>query len=308
MQSRPTLRLARPAALAALVPLLAACGSDEPDAYGTFEAREVVVSAEVGGRLVRFAAAEGERLGAGAAVGEIETTASGLQREELLAQRGAARSRTVEAQGQVRVLLAQLATAREEHARTLRLFRDEAATARQLETAAGEVRVLEERIAAARARTELTHDEAEGLEARILQVDDRIARGQVHNPVAGTVLTTYARAGELVQPGQPLYRVADLDTLTLRAYVSGAQLAGLRVGGEVRVRYDGAEGGLATLPGRVAWIGAEAEFTPTPIQTRDERTALVYPVRIRVANPGGVLRIGMPGEVVFAAEAGASRP
>lgn len=284
-----------------IVLLLQGCAEEGPDAYGNFEAREVVVSAEVAGELVSFAPAEGERLAAGAGVGQIDTVTLSLQRRELASQQGAARMRAVQAEAQIGVLRAQLETAREEYARTRRLFAAEAATAQQLNRAVGEVRALEEQVAAARAVSAASLQETGGADARIEQVAERIRSGRIVNPVAGTVLATYAEAGEFVQPGQPLYKVADLDTLTLRAYVSGAQLAGLHLGGPARVRLDGAEGELLTLPGRVSWISSEAEFTPTPIQTREERTGQVYAVKIRVPNRGGVVKIGMPGEVVFPA-------
>lgn len=289
--------LALPLCLAAL----AGCREEEPDAYGNFEAAEVVVSAEAAGRLLRFGPREGERLPAGAVVGQIDTVGLSLQRRELASREGAARTRAAEAEAQIAVLRAQLATAEREHARTLRLFRAEAATAQQLDLAEGEVRVLRRRIEAARAQTGAAREETGGAEARIEQVAEQIRRSRVVNPVAGTVLAAYAEAGELVQPGQPLYRVADLDTLTLRAYVSGAQLAGVRLGQAVRVRIDAGEGRLAALPGRVSWISSRAEFTPTPIQTRDERVAQVYAVKVRVPNRGGALKVGMPGEVEFAA-------
>jgi HlyD family secretion protein len=117
--------------------------------------------------------------------------------------------------------------------------------------------------------------------------------------VAGVVLATYAERGELVQPGQPLYKVANLDTLTLRAYVSGAQLPAVRLGQPVGVVVDAGGDALRTLSGRVSWIASQAEFTPTPIQTREERTEQVYAVKVRVPNPDGALKIGMPGELVL---------
>jgi HlyD family secretion protein len=278
---------------------LAACGEDEPDAYGNFEATEVVVSAEAGGRLVRFDPDQGDRLAAGSVVGQIDTVVLALQREELLSRRGAAETRTSEAGAQIGVLQAQLATARSEYARTLRLFRDEAATAQQLDRARGEVRVLEERIAAARATTGTAREEVGGAEARIRQVDEQIRKTAITNPTAGTVLATYAEGGEFVQPGQPLYKVADLDVMVLRAYVSGDQLPRVRIGQRVQVNVDAGEGELRALPGVVSWIAPEAEFTPTPIQTREERTGLVYAIQVRVANRDGLLKIGMPGEVDF---------
>jgi HlyD family secretion protein len=287
--------------------LLAGCGKDEPDAYGSFEASEVVVSAEGSGRLLRFDPREGDALAAGAVVALVDTTALALRTQELASQQAATRTRTREAEAQVGVLQAQLATAREEHARTARLFRAEAATAQQLNLAQGEVRVLEERIQAARALSEAARDEVGGVEARTAQVQEQIRRSQVVNPAAGTVLATYAEAGEFVQPGQPLYKVADLRTLTFRGYVSGAQLAAVRLGQRVTVQVDAGDDARRGFPGTVTWISAEAEFTPTPIQTREERTEQVYAVQVRVANPDGVLKIGMPGEMVLAPAASAPR-
>jgi HlyD family secretion protein len=293
-------------ALSAALATLAACGGEEPDAYGNFEATEIVVSAEVGGRLLRFEPEEGARLAADSVVAMIDTTALALRRAELAAQLGASRGRTTEAGAQIGVLRAQLATARSDYERVRRLFADEAATAQQLDRARGEVRVLEERIAAARAQSAVVREESGGVEARIDQLDDQIRRSRVRNPVAGTVLATYVEPGELVQPGAPLYKVASLDTLELRAYVDGSQLARLRLGGAATVRVDAGEDSLLSLPGRIAWIASEVEFTPTPIQTRDERVDQVYAVKVRVANRDGVLKIGMPGELLLAA--GEERP
>lgn len=298
----PASRLVPFIALLASALIVTGCGDGEPDAYGHFEAREVVVSAEIGGTLLDFGAREGERLAAGEVVARIDTAGLTLQREEVVAQRRGSRTRTVEAEAQINVLRAQLPTAREEYARTLRLYQAEAATARQLNQAEGEVRVLEERIRAARAQAETVREDVGSLEARVGQIDERLERSRIRNPVDGTVLTTYVEAGEFVQPGMPLYRIADLETLTLRAYVSGGQLASVGIGERVEVRYDAGRDELGAVPGRVTWIASEAEFTPTPIQTREERTDQVYAVRISVPNPDGAIKIGMPGEVVFERE------
>jgi HlyD family secretion protein len=291
--------------IAALLLSLAACQNAQPDAYGNFEAVEVVVSAEVGGQLERFDTAEGERLAAGVVVGSIDTTTAALQRQELLTQRGASAERGSQASAQTGVLEAQLATAERELARTQRLYTAEAATARQLDQAEGQVRVLREQIRAARAAAGAVREESAGAEARIAQLEEQIRRSRIVNPSAGTVLTTYAEPGEFVQPGRPLYKIADLDTLTLRVYVSGRQLAGLRLGEPVPVHVDSPEGGELALAGRIEWIASQAEFTPTPIQTRDERTTQVYAVKIRVPNPAGTAKIGMPADVVFGGSAGA---
>ncbi|HET7273593.1 MAG TPA: HlyD family efflux transporter periplasmic adaptor subunit [Longimicrobiaceae bacterium] len=279
---------------------LAGCGEEEPDAYGNFEAIEVVVSAELSGQLVKFSPEKGQHIVAGTLVGQIDTTSLALQRRELLSTREAAQLSTTAASAQTDVLRAQLATAEEEYQRTLRLFRAEAATSRALNLAEGEVRVLRERIEATRAESAAADEQATSVAARVEQINDRIRQARIVNPITGTVLATYAEAGEFVQPGQPLYEIADLSPLILRAYVSGSQLSQIRIGQEVRVQIDGPEGELLALPGRISWISSEVEFTPTPIQTRDERTDQVYAIEIRVPNPNGIAKIGMPGEVVFA--------
>lgn len=292
---------------AALALLTAACnGEPEPDAYGNFEATEVVVSAQTGGQVRQFTPVEGMRLERGAVVAVIDTTPLALEREQLEAQRRATGARGTEVGRQLRVLEVQRDIARRAYERTVRLHAGQAATAQQLDQAERDYRTLVAQIDAARAQRASVGLDVASSEARVAQIRDRIERSRVVNPRSGTVLTTYARAGEVVQAGQPLYKIADLDTLELRAYVTGAQLAAVRLGQPVLVRVDRGAEALGTIPGTVTWISPTAEFTPTPVQTRDERAALVYAVKIRVPNPDGALKIGMPGDVTFTVAASAS--
>jgi HlyD family secretion protein len=293
--------LAAPLVLAAFV----ACGGgDEPDAYGNFEATETVVSAEAGGSLLWFTPVEGQQVAPGTLLGVIDTTRLSLDRAQLGAQRTAVRARVSEADRQLGVLAVQREIAGRAYARTRRLFAEQAATAQQLDQAERDYRVLGEQMAAVRAqRSSVTQDVAAS-DARVAQIAERIGKSRITAPIAGTVLATYARAGEYVQPGQPLFRLASLDTLTLRAYVTEPQLAQLRLGQRVQVSVDRGEGKRFAVPGTVSWISAKAEFTPTPVQTRDERADLVYAVKIRVANQSGVLKIGMPADVALPALAG----
>lgn len=289
-----------PASYAATL-LLAACnGEPEPDAYGNFEAIEVVVSAETSGQVQRFTPVEGMRLERGAVVALIDTTQLVLERRQLAAARAAAGARGTEAAEQLRVLEVQHEVARRTYERTRRLHAQQAATASQLDQAEREYRGLAAQIAAMRAQRRSVGLDAASAEARVAQIRDRIDRSSVANPVAGTVLVTYARAGEVVQAGQPLYKIADLDTLELRAYVTGSQLTALRLGQQVQVRVDRGKDDLLAIPGTISWVAATAEFTPTPIQTREERADLVYAVKIRVPNRDGVLKIGMPADVTLA--------
>ena len=283
---------------------IAACsGEPDPDAYGNFEAVEVVVSAEESGRLLRLAVDEGAEIAAGAVVGAIDTTPLALERDQARAQRDAIASRTVEADRQIAVLEAQLGVARRSFARVQRLHAQQAATAQQLDQAERDYLVLERQIAAARAQRRTAAEETGAGDARVAQIEDRIGRGAITNPRAGTVLAVHAEEGEQVRAGQPLYRIANLDTLELRAYISGDQLAAVKLGALADVTVDVGADDTMVLRGEVTWIASQAEFTPTPIQTRDERADLVYAVKIRVPNQHGVAKIGMPADVRFGTNA-----
>lgn len=279
---------------------LAACSdSGEPDAYGNFEADDIVVSAQSSGPILQFEAVEGQALSAGALVAVIDTVPMDLERRQLLAQRRVLASRRDEIAAQMASNTSQRSIAERSLTRATRLREGEAATAQQLDGAEREVAVLNAQRDALTASDASLAAELASIEARISAVNDRIQRAQVRAPISGTVLATYARAGEMVQQGQALFSLADLNTLTLRAYVTGSQLGTFRLGQAVTVRATVGDS-LLSLAGEVAWVSARAEFTPTPIQTRDERADLVYAVKIRVRDPEGRLKIGMPGDVTLA--------
>jgi HlyD family secretion protein len=283
-----------------IVLVSAACTrGGEPDAYGNFETTDVVVSAETGGQLLWFAPVEGQRLDSGALVGVVDTTQLALEREQIVAQRAASASREIEAARQIDVLESQREITQRAYERTRRLFADQAATAQQLDQAEREYQVLGRQIAAARAQRQTVQREVTSSEARVAQIRERLWKSRITNPLAGTVLATYVEAGEFVQPGQPLYKVANLDSMVLRAYVTEPQLAQVRLGQPAEVAIDVGRDERRVLQGTVTWVSSEAEFTPTPIQTRDERAELVYAVKIRVPNPDGLAKIGMPADVRF---------
>jgi len=227
----------------------------------------------------------------------VDTTQLDLERAQTVAQRSATEARVAAAGGQVGVYEAQLGVARRMLDRTRRLFDQKAATAQQLDQAERDYRTLVAQIAAAQSQRQIVAKEVAASTARVAQIHDRINKSQIANPEAGTVLATYAKAGEIIQPGQPLYRIANLDTLILRAYVAERQLAAVKLGQVVQVHVDQGDGTLLTLPGVVSWVASKAEFTPTPVQTRDERTDLVYAVKVNVVNRNGALKIGMPADM-----------
>lgn len=291
-----------PVMLAVLPVFVLGCGDgDEPDAYGNFEATEVVVSAQTPGQVQRFVPNEGAELSRGDTVALIDTTQLAFERSQAAAQRRAAGARRTESEERIRALEVQQEIAQRTLERTQRLHAGQAATQQQLEQAERDARVLDAQLAAARAARTGAGQEYASSEARLAQLSDRLDRSVVTNPQAGTVLATYVRAGEMVQAGQPLYRVAALDTLELRAYVSGDQLAAVRIGQAVTISVSGAGGELQQRQGRVTWVAARAEFTPTPVQTRDERADLVYAIKVAVPNADGALKIGMPADLTFGA-------
>ncbi|HEX4932823.1 MAG TPA: HlyD family efflux transporter periplasmic adaptor subunit, partial [Gemmatimonadaceae bacterium] len=196
---------------------------------------------------------------------------------------------------------AQRVIAERELERTQRLLEAKAATAQQGDRAERDARVLREQLHGASATRATIGREVASIEAQVATIDERIRRSRIVAPGGGTVLARFVEAGEYVQVGTPLFKMAALDTLILRAYVSGGQLAQLALGQAVQVRVDAGGDSLRFLPGRVTWISASAEFTPTPIQTREERTTQVYAVKVAVPNADGRLRLGMPGEVVLGA-------
>jgi HlyD family secretion protein len=277
------------------------CRQDSADAYGNFEATEVTVAAEVGGRLLAFGLEEGDRLRRDTVVGMVDTVPLVLERRALVARRAAAAARTREADANISALEVQRSIADRELARTERLLRQAAAPAQQGDRAEHDARVVREQLAGARASRGSAGQEVAALDAQVASIDDRLTRSRITSPLSGTVLARYVEPGELVQTGQPLFKLASLDTLTFRAYVSNAQLTRLKLGQEVQVGVDRADS-IAVMPGRVTWIASAAEFTPTAIQTRDERADQVYAVKVAVANRDGRLRIGMPGELTIAGE------
>ncbi|HEX8850986.1 MAG TPA: HlyD family efflux transporter periplasmic adaptor subunit [Gemmatimonadaceae bacterium] len=276
----------------------------QPDAYGNFETTEVVVSAEASGRLLALHVNEGDRLPAGAAVGLVDTTALALERKQLLAQQSATAARVASVERQASALEVQRDAARRDYERLRGLADKQIIPARQLDQAERDWHSLDEQAAAMRAQSRGASGDVAAAAARVAQLAERIAKSRVTNPLGGTVLATYAEPGEFVQPGQPLYKIAALDTLILRAYVGETQLASVKLGQSVRVHVDRGDGKRLATTGVVSWISPKAEFTPTPVQTRDERADLVYAVKIRVPNGDGTLKIGMPADVDLS---GASR-
>jgi HlyD family secretion protein len=275
-----------------------ACNRNEylADAYGNFEVNETVVSSLMAGELVQFEIEEGSTYQSGQLVGYIDTTDLHLLKPELYANRKATASKTKNISAQIEVLKNQLANLEREHKRIINLVEAGAATNQQLDDIAGKIDVVHSQIQSAKSQYAGVLAQLDVIDAKVQQLEEKIRKSRIINPVNGIVLAKLAEAHEFTAPGKPLYKIANIDQMDLRAFVAGSQLAGIKLNDTFTVKIDGADGEMIEYPGRVIWISAEAEFTPKTIQTKNERVDLVYAVKIRVENDGRI-KIGMPGEL-----------
>lgn len=282
--------------------LLVACNnnSHQHDASGTFEAVETIVSAEASGKILELNINEGDDLKSGTKVGYIDSTQLYLQRLQLLQNKKSILSGRPDVKPQIDVLERELETALTDKKRIENLVKGEVASQKQLDDINSKIAVLQSRITAMkselRTRTSSINEQSSTVDVQLAQITDQLRKCSITNSVNGTVLTKYAEANEVIGAGRPLYKIADLSTLTLRAYVTGDQFAALKLNQKVTVLVDKTENEYKEYDGVVEWISNKAEFTPKTIQTKDERANLVYAVKIRVKNDG-LLKIGMYADV-----------
>lgn len=292
--------------LGTCVAMLSSCtrGMNTHDATGCFEAEETLISAEANGVIRSFVIEEGAELAPGVLVGYIDSTQLYLRKKQLENQVKALLGRRPDIQLQLSTLESQLKTARTEKDRIEKLLQGDAATPKQLDDIKAQVEVLEQQLAATASSLKITSDgvtnDAGSLRIQIEQLNDQLSKCKIINPIQGTVLNKFVRENEFTAIGQPLYKIANLQEITLRAYVSSAQLTQLKLGQQVEVYADFGVKETRTYEGCVSWISSKSEFTPKTIQTQDERANLVYAVKIRVPNDG-YLKIGMYAQVDFPA-------
>jgi HlyD family secretion protein len=288
--------------LPVLLLALNGCKGNEPeyDASGTFEATETIISAQANGQIEALDIHEGQHLDSSQVVGYVDSAALHLKREQLQAQITAILGKRPDASAQVAALQAKLQHAEEEQKRLSRLVKADAATTKQLDDANAQIAVLKKQIAAQQSSLNITssslHKETLPLTIELKELDDQLEKCKIINPVTGIVLTKYAETHEMTAAGKPLYTIADLSTIILRAYITGNQLNAIKPGQQVKVFVDSNDGKTKAYKGTVEWISDKAEFTPKTIQTKEERANLVYAIKVRVKNDG-TLKIGMYGAV-----------
>ncbi|MEO9804975.1 MAG: HlyD family efflux transporter periplasmic adaptor subunit [Reichenbachiella sp.] len=276
---------------------LFSCSSDNgrADGYGNFEATEITISAENNGKLMQFNLDEGQSLTKEALVGYIDTIPLALKRDQLAVSKEVIASKSRGVLSQIAVLNARLETADTNKKRIENLIKDNAGTQKQLDDITGEIDVIKQQIKSVKIQNTPVVSELKNIDVQIRQIEDQIAKSKIINPINGTVLVKYAEPNEVTAFGKPLYKIADLSTMQLRVFVSETQLSGIKIGQKVNVKID-SNTDMKSYPGTITWIASEAEFTPKIIQTKEERVALVYAVKINVANDGS-LKIGMPAEM-----------
>jgi HlyD family secretion protein len=272
------------------------------DASGTFEATETIISAEANGKIMMLSVNEGDEVKAGQLLGYIDSTQLHLTKLQLLQNQKAVLSGRPDTKTQLESLQRELENALADKKRIENLVKGEVASQKQLDDASTRVAVIEAKIDAQKSTLNTTtstiNEQSGTIAVQLAQVEDQLKKCKIVNPVAGTVLATYAEQYEMTAAGRPLYKVADLSTINLKAYVTSDQFASLKLGQSVKVQVDGQEGEAKMYEGVVEWINSKAEFTPKTIQTKNERANLVYAIKVKVKNDG-LLKIGMYGEVIF---------
>jgi HlyD family secretion protein len=286
------------------VALISSCSDNNADydATGTFEADEIIVSAEANGKLLLFYPQEGDTLKKEELVGIIDTTQLYLKKKQLEASIKAILSKQPDIITQLAALQKQIDYTENEKARIENLVNSAVVPSKQLDDIVSQLEVLKRQYDATKSNLTITkqalQNETIPLLAQIAQIEDQLRKSYIKNPVSGIVLTRYAKQNEVVSTGKALYKIADLSEMTLRAYISGNQLVQVKLGQKVKVFVDNGSNGKKEMSGEVYWISSKSEFTPKTIQTKEERINLVYAIKVKVVNDG-FIKIGMYGEVKF---------
>ena len=291
-------------AMAGALLMLAACGNNEKqyDATGVFEATETTVAAEQSGTLMRFDVTEGSELSLAQEVGLIDTTQLWLKIQQSKATKDVYQSQKPDMETQIAATRQQLAKAKQDQLRYKELVADGAAPSKMLDDATNQVQVLqkqlEAQISSLSTNTNALNKQMAATDVQTSQLLDLLQKCHIVTPIKGIVLEKYAENGEFVTIGKPLFKIANMEQMFIRAYVTSAQLKDIKVGQQAKVFADYGDGQKKEYEGTVSWISSRSEFTPKTVLTDDERADLVYALKIAFKNDGYV-KIGMFGEVKF---------
>ncbi len=281
--------------------LLSACQVERQyDASGNFEAAEITISAEATGRILALDIREGQEIIAGQKVGSIDSMQIYLSKLQLEKNILAVTKNRPDLQKQISALETQIRKQKTEQNRVQKLFNDGAATNKQLDDINAQIEILENQLEAQKSSLQnsvLSIDaQTSSIEMQIAQIEDKLAKCSVFSPISGTVLAKYVNVGEYVVTGKPLFKVADLHNIYMRAYLTSAQLSKIKIGQHVKIFADFGGNNTREYNGIIEWISSKSEFTPKNIPTDKELENIVYAVKITVKNDG-YIKIGMYGRI-----------
>jgi len=275
------------------------------DATGVFEATEVIVSAESAGKLMRLTVHEGQQLKKDEILGLIDTIQLSLQKMQLRANQLSLRAGKPDVPSQVGAIEKEIEKLEFEKQRTQKLLEGDVATQKQLDDIQSQLDVLRARLKAQKkslgSSVAAIDAQYEAMEVQMDQLNDQIARCQIKSPIDGSLLVKYAEQGEFVNLGKPLFKVANMEEMVLRAFVTVEQLKALQINQKVTVLAEFGAEETKEYEGEITWISDQSEFTPKTIQTQDERANLVYAIKVSLKNDG-VLKIGMYGGLKWTAQ------
>ena len=286
--------------LAGVALMMAACRGHEKDydATGTFEATETTVFAEQSGALLSFDVNEGDQIEAARQVGLIDTMQTWLKIQQMDATKAVYQSQKPDMERQIAATRQQLTKAQQDEQRYRELVADGAAPSKMLDDATSQVKVLQKQLAAQisslSTSTQTLDKQTAAAEVQKAQLQDMLRKCHIMTPAKGTVLEKYVERGEFVSVGKPLFKMADTESMYLRAYVTSVQLQHMKTGQQVKVFADYGDGQRKEYAGTISWISSRSEFTPKTILTDDERADLVYAIKVAIKNDGFV-KIGMYG-------------
>ncbi len=279
---------------------LIGCKSDDlkSDAFGNFEADETLVSSEMSGKLLTFSITEGDIIEKGKTVGMVDTIMPALQLAEIDAQRSKVSANLNSIDAQNNILLQQKENLEIDLARVENMKASGAATQKQYDDITGQLKLIKKQNDANNTQKVSIKKEFEIIIAKEELIKEQLNKCRITNPLKGTVIEKYAEPGEITAAGKPLYKIANLEKIILRAYVSGGQLHEIKNGQKCKVLIDKGKREFLEYEGEIIWISDQAEFTPKIIQTKEERVNMVYAIKFQVKNDGSI-KMGMPGEVIF---------
>ena len=275
----------------------------ETHAAGVFETVDTLISAKTMGEILEFHVEEGQNIKEDTVVGKIDSSQLEIQKKLLKSSILTAQSQIIHIETQIAPYDEEIKRLNREIQRFTRLVKSNAANQKSLDDLNSALITANAKKQAAldslKSQNDTIYNQIRTYNLQIEQVDDNIQKSYIKTPINGTVQTKYAKLGEFAQPGKALFKISDIKDINLRAYVTADFLTQVKIGDTAKIYADFGEKGKQEYTGKIIWISDKAEFTPKTIPTRNERSNLVYAVKIKVDNNNGLLKKGMYGEVIF---------